>query len=105
MNSARTAIVARGTSGQSDRAMPSTACATMATATSFSPCRRPSPRAVSPIAPAPEAKASINSADGRVKAIHAASAPGRPARIRPRPKPVWLEAGPGRNWESATSSA
>ena len=43
-------------------------------------------------------------AEGRVKAVQAASAPRKPARDRPMAKPTWLEAGPGRNWQSATSS-
>jgi len=44
-------------------------------------------------------------ADGRVKATQAAISPGQPARARPRPMPVWLEAGPGSTWHSATRSA
>jgi len=35
----------------------------------------------------------------------AASAPRAPARRSPSAKPTWLEAGPGRNWQSATGSA
>ena len=38
---ASTATVARGASGQSVRAMPQTACATTAAATTFSPCKAP----------------------------------------------------------------
>ncbi|CPO42683.1 Uncharacterised protein [Bordetella pertussis] len=40
-----------------------------------------------------------------VKAIQAAAMPAQPARASPSAMPVWLLAGPGRNWHSATSSA
>ncbi|CFN26153.1 Uncharacterised protein [Bordetella pertussis] len=81
-----------------------TACATTATAASFSPCS--APEAARPSScPRPSANASMNSADGRVKAIQAAAMPAQPARASPSAMPVWLLAGPGRNWHSATSSA
>jgi len=51
------------------------------------------------------AKAKSSSAEGRVKARKAAMAPGHPARSRPMLKPSWLLAGPGRNWQSASSCA
>ncbi len=44
-------------------------------------------------------------AEGIVKPNQAASAPGRPARKMPMLIPTWLDAGPGRNWQSATMSA
>ena len=31
--------------------------------------------------------------------------PAKPARLIPRLKTTWLDAGPGRNWQSATRSA
>ena len=85
--------------------MPQIACATTATATSFRPCRIPS--ASGPVkAVAPSAKAKRMRADGMVKANHAANPPSRPLpRRMPRVKPTWLEAGPGKNWQSATISA
>ena len=42
---------------------------------------------------------------GTVKPSQAASPPGRPARSMPIVMPIWLLAGPGRNWQSATMSA
>ena len=46
------------------------------------------------------------SADGMVNANHAANPPSRPLpRRMPSVKPTWLEAGPGKNWQSATMSA
>jgi hypothetical protein len=55
---------------------------------------------------APIAKVNRIRADGMVKANHAARPPQRPLpRRMPREKPTWLEAGPGRNWQSATRSA
>ena len=85
--------------------MPQIACATTATATSFRPWRMPS--AKGPVkAAAPSAKANRMSADGMVKANHAASPPSRPLpRNMPSVNPTWLDAGPGRNWQSATTSA
>ena len=103
--SATAAIEARSRSGHSDRAMPQTACATIATATSFRPCSSPAPAGDPVSAPAPKANAVISAADGRVKPHHAASPPSQPARSRPMEKPTWLEAGPGANWQSATRSA
>jgi hypothetical protein len=84
-------------SGVRVRDMPQMACATTATATSFRPCRKPS--ATGPVnAAAPIAKANRISAEGMVKANHAARPPKRPlSRRMPREKPTWLEAGPGRN--------
>ena len=54
--------------------MPHTAWATIATATSFSPCSRPAP-SVPLSAPAAYANATSAIADGSVKPVHAASAP------------------------------
>jgi len=84
--------------------MPQTAWATTATATTFRPWIRPAPIGPSN-AVAPKAKASRIRAEGKVKAVQAASAPSAPARRSPSAKPTWLEAGPGRNWQSATRSA
>ena len=54
----------------------------------------------------PIAKANRISADGMVKANQAARPPNNPLpRAMPSVKPTWLEAGPGRNWQSATRSA
>ena len=44
ISSAATPMEARSRSGQSVRAMPHTACATMATATSLRPCSSPVPK-------------------------------------------------------------
>ena len=52
MMAATTASVARARSGASVRAMPSTACATTATAATLRPCSQPEP-AASPSAPMP----------------------------------------------------
>ena len=68
------AIDARSRSGHSVRAIPQTAWATIATATSLRPCSRPAP-----IGPsrnfAPYAKSRSKMADGSVKAVHAARPP------------------------------
>ncbi len=57
--------------------MPQIACAMTATATSFSPCRKPC--ASGPVKlPATLAKANMMTAEGRVKASHAAMPPRRP---------------------------
>jgi hypothetical protein len=101
---ASTAIAARSRSGHNCRAMPHTAWATMATATIFNPCNAPAPSGPATCVPV-SAKPSRISAEGRVKATKAASAPAHPARIMPSANPTWLEAGPGRNWHSATRSA
>ena len=86
------------------RAMPHTACATTATATTLSPWIAPvGNTAYPPARPSPN-KAST-SAEGSVNPSQAASAPGMPARINPSAIPTWLLAGPGRNWHSATRSA
>ena len=47
----------------------------------------------------------MTTADGPEKPSQAANAPGRPARSMPIVIPTWLDAGPGRNWQSATMSA
>ena len=84
--------------------MPNTAWATIATATILSPL-------IAPVAIEPErsgiiwAKAKSSNAEGSVNPMKAASAPSQPARINPSAKPTWLDAGPGRNWHSATRSA
>ena len=67
--------------------MPQTACATMATATIFSPCSAPVPKGPEMRA-AVMAKRKSTSAEGRVKAVKAASAPSHPARIIPSAKPT-----------------
>ena len=91
-------------SGARLRAMPQTACATTATATSFSPRSHPAWDR-SPIAPTPRANSVIASADGRVKPAQAASMPSGPPRIRPIAMPVCDDAGPGMNWHRPTMSA
>ncbi len=101
---ASTARVARYASGQSYRAMLHTACATTATATTFNPCKAPDP-ATSPNAVTPYPNKISAIADGMVKPIQAATAPGKPARESPTPMPTWLDAGPGKNWHNATRSA
>ncbi|MCY1535343.1 hypothetical protein D9M68_707440 [compost metagenome] len=103
-NSAATmATPARNRSGHSDFAMPHTACATTATATTFSPCTAPDwARSAHCVTPA--AKRMSATADGSVNPSHAASAPPQPARPSPSAMPTWLLAGPGRNWHSATRS-
>ena len=98
-------MAARGRSGHSERAMLQTAWATTETATSFSPCSRPAPTGDSDSVPAQAANITISAADGRVKPAQAASPPHGPARSSPSAKPAWLDAGPGRNWHSPTSSA
>ncbi|CAG2157495.1 hypothetical protein LMG19282_05471 [Cupriavidus campinensis] len=64
----------RGASGQSERAMPHTACATTATAATFRPCSRPSGTWL-PVADSPSASTISAMAEGMVKPSHAASAP------------------------------
>lgn len=89
-------MVARRASGARVRAIPHTACATIATATMVSPCTTPA--AIGPDSTAaPAASATMITTEGSVKAAKAASAPPTPARIRPRANPTWLEVGPGRN--------
>jgi hypothetical protein len=83
--------------------MPQIAWATTATATSFRPWTSPSAHGPE-TAEAPKATATSRSADGSVKAAHAATPPRRPPRTSPTAKPVWLDAGPGRNWQSVTRS-
>ncbi len=101
---ASTAIVARSRSGQSERAMPQTAWATTATATTLSPCSQPASAALAN-APMPNANAMSARADGMVKPNQAAKPPRRRARAIPIAMPTWLLAGPGRNWQRATTSA
>jgi hypothetical protein len=76
--------------------MPSTPCATTASAMIFRPWI-----AAAPIVPvmlgSSAAKANSSSAEGSVNARKAASAPAQPARRRPMLNPSWLLAGPGRN--------
>ncbi len=84
--------------------MPHTAWATIATATIFSPCRMPAGNA-SPQLEIPSPNSVSARAEGSVNPAQAASAPGKPPRIRPMASPTWLLAGPGRNWQSATRSA
>ncbi|MOA10920.1 hypothetical protein D3C78_1308300 [compost metagenome] len=95
---------ARSLSGHRVLAMPQTACATTATAASFSPCTAPD-WASQLHCCMPKANRMSSMADGRVKPSQAAKAPVQPARPRPSAKPTWLLAGPGRNWHSATRSA
>ena len=81
-----------------------TACATTATATTWSPCSMPPLRG--PVsAAAPRAKRTMATADGSVKPSQAASPPASPPRERPTAKPTWLLAGPGSSWHRATRSA
>jgi len=84
---ASTASVTRDGSGHRARAMPHTAWATTATATTFRPCSRP-PGMASRNATTPYPKAVNARADGRVKASQAANAPGRPALANPMPMPT-----------------
>src|SRR5205823_3970111 len=77
--------------------------ATTATATSLSPSSQPA--APTPDARTPYAKAISATADGSVNPSHAATPPASPARSMPSAIPTWLDAGPGRNWQSATRSA
>jgi len=100
---ATTAIVARSRSGQSARAIPHTACATTATAAILSPRSQPALERSRPRID--RAKSTRRIADGSVKPSHAASPPARPARKMPTAMPTWLLAGPGRNWQRATTSA
>ena len=43
-------------------------------------------------------------AEGVVNPIQAAKAPENPPRINPILNPTWLDDGPSKNWQSATSS-
>ena len=101
---AMSATVMRGASGVSVVAMPHTACATTATATILRPWSQAAPPTL-PTAWTPNANAARANADGSVKPSQAANAPGSPARRYPRPIPTCDDAGPGRNWHSATRSA
>ncbi|MCY1218440.1 hypothetical protein D9M72_303890 [compost metagenome] len=103
MSAQATASPARGRSGQSERPMPQTACATMATAAIFRPWMAADPDS-QPKCASPSAKSASAMAVGSVNAAHAASMPVQPARFRPMAMPTWLLAGPGRNWHSATRS-
>ena len=72
---AAAAMLARRGSGHSVRAMPMTACATTATATSLSPCTIAAPGGVESSRPAHSARAIIRTAEGAVnptQAHHAA---------------------------------
>ena len=100
---AATAMARRITPRASVRPICQTAVATTATAASSRPCTQPSPATSPP--PTPDANATSSTADGRVKPSHAARPPSGPARSIPIEKPSWLDAGPGRNWTSATRSA
>ncbi len=95
-SAASTASARRGQSGQSERPIVHTACATIATATTFSPRTAPD-EASAPACAMPSAKRIIAIAEGAVKPTQAAIAPRQPARSQPSAKPVWLLAGPGRN--------
>lgn len=97
-------MVALRRSGVSVRAMPSTACATTAAAAACSPSSHPAP-ARSGVPETSRANATSSTADGRVNPHHAARSPSSPARCSPSAIPTWLDAGPGRNWHSATRSA
>ena len=102
-SAARMASAARGRSGHNDLAIPQTACATMATATTLSPCTQPD--WASPWYSAmPKANRISAIADGKVNPAQAASSPSQPARPNPSAIPTWLLAGPGRNWHRATRS-
>ena len=103
MSAAATASPARSRSGQSERPMPQTACAMMATAAIFSPWMAPDADS-QPNCASPSAKRISATAVGSVNATQAASMPAHPARFRPIAMPTWLLAGPGRNWHSATRS-
>ena len=98
------ARLARGLSGQRFTPMPHTAFATTATAATFSPFSQPAPL-TSPICARPMANSVSAMAEGSVKPSQATKPPSTPARCMPTPKPTWLLAGPGRNWQSATRSA
>ena len=71
----------RGRSGARLRAIPHTAWATTATATTFSPCSHPA--SATPSDCTPYANASIATADGNVNPSHAATPPSKPARMIP----------------------
>ena len=86
------------------RAMPHTAWATTATATTLSPCTSPAGKPAPPDEK-PSPSAASTKAEGSVKPTQAASAPSQPLRIKPSAMPTWLLAGPGKNWHSATRSA
>ena len=80
-----------------------TAWATTATATILKPCSHGT-CAISPSAPTPYPNRIIARTDGPENPTHAANAPGNPARRMPSVMPVWLLAGPGRNWHNAMMS-
>ena len=60
--------------------MPTTACATTATAAAFSPASQPAPE-MSPSCATPRANATMSMTDGSVKPSQAASMPAYPARL------------------------
>ena len=94
-SAATMAIVARARSGARLRAMPQTACATTATATTFSPCSQPAVRVANACTP-------IANSDQRNRRGQREAEPGRqpagsPARRIPIAMPTWLLAGPGQH--------
>ncbi len=97
-------MLTRSTSVHSVRAMPQTACATTATATTLRPCSAPAGSS-SAWRARPSANKINAIAEGKVNPSQAASAPAYPPREKPSAMPTWLLAGPGKNWHSATKSA
>ena len=83
-------------------AIPHRATATTATAAAFNPAIAPSrsPKYATPIA-----ASARTIAEGVVKPMNAANMPGSPARRQPSAMPTCDDAGPGRNWHRATTSA
>ena len=79
-------------SGQRFRAMPQTACATTATATTFSPCSQGASATASVVTP--YAKSTSTMADGSVNPTHAATPPRSPARLRDREETGRARRGP-----------
>ena len=92
----------RGAPAARVRPIPMTAVATTAAAASSSPRTQP---AFSRSASRAQIAIAVRmSADGNVKPSQAASPPSLPARWMPMAIPTWLDDGPGRRLESATSS-
>ena len=98
------ANVALGRSGAMLRAMPHTALATTATATTFRPCNHP-PADRASRAVITSAKRIMATAEGRVNPAQASNPPRMPRNEAPNAIPTWLLAGPGRNWLNDTRSA
>src|SRR5699024_7065894 len=97
-------IMMRCRSGHKLFAIPQIACATIATATIFSPCTMPSEiNVLSEVIPNANKINAI--ADGIVNPNQAANAPKYLAFDNPSAIPTWLLAGPGKNWHNATKSA